>query len=233
MYFIRDYDGPEPYQPGTNPDVLILGQDPTVDKYRRFATALGFQKLQTSHDEESRNLQNYIRNRILKPLGINEVRILATNLVNLYYYDIPNKKIAKTYQNLIVRTAKKEGIDVEQYTDKTNGAILHALNFKARTQQDFEKQLNRPSIRHLITLGEPVFQVLRERYNLDLPIKIKDVLKSVTYKPPIAHIDSKEVTLLPLPHIFNENNPRWKFYKQFLIEDLPSFSTWYNRGQNA
>jgi len=227
VYFIRDYDGPEPYRGGSSPDVLILGQDPTVDQNTRFARVLGLEPSESSSERESSPLQNYIFNKILAPLGINRTRIIATNLVNLYYYDVPNRKIAKRYQDLIVNTAKREGIDVGKYPNKTNGAILHALNFKARTQRDFEEILKLPSICHLITLGEPVFQVLMERYNLDLPPKIKEVLQTLSDKPPIIHIGNREVSLLPLPHIFYENSPRWHFYTRFIDENLPLFSVWY------
>lgn len=228
MYFIRDYDGPKPYQPSSNPDVLILGQDPTVNQYRRFSIALGFEKTPGSPDSESKNLQGYIRDRILAPLGIDERRIIATNLINAYYNDVPNKKIAKTYQDLIIATAKRKEIDVDQYPDKANGAILHAINFECGYRVEFEKMLSIPSIRHLLTLGEPVFQVLRERYGLkSLATKIKLVLAEVRDMPPEVVLGGKKVSLLPLPHIFNENNRRWKFYNDFLYDSLPQLSQYY------
>jgi len=229
MYFIRDYNGPKSYQVGTNPDVLVLGQDPTINRSTRFETVLGLGASVSSSDRQSVNLQNYIFGKILSPLGIDKSRITATNLVNLHYYDIPNGKIAKTYKDLILSMAEKEGIDVAQYPDKTNGAILHALNFKAKTQQDFEDILGLSSIRHLITLGEPVFQVLKERYNLELDAKIKDVLALIDDRPKVVEIAGKEISFLPLPHIFNENNSRWKFYKLFLRDNLPRLRNWYNK----
>lgn len=231
MYFIRDYDGPEPYRGSSSPDVLILGQDPTVDQNTRFARVLGLEHSESSSERESSFLQNYIFNKILMPLGINKTRIIATNLVNLYYYDVPNRKIAKRYQDLIVNTAKREGIDVRKYPNKTNGAILHALNFKARTQRDFEEILKLPSICHLITLGEPVFQVLMERYNLDLDLKIKDVLKKLLEKghPLNVRMYNKRISLLPLPHIFNESNPKWQFYTRIISNDLKRLKTFYNQ----
>jgi len=227
MYFIRDYDGPELYQPGENPDAIILGQDPTIDRSTRFSTALGLGASKFSSGRESTRLKNYVFNKILAPLGIDKSRILATNLVNYYYYDVPNKKIAKLYKELIIATAKKNGIDVEQYPDKANGAILHALNFKTRTYREFERFLKYPSIRHLITLGEPVFQVLRERYKLDLQPKIKDVLGSIDDRPPLVYIAGKQASLLPLPHIFREKDEKWQFYSKFLCKDLPRLSTSY------
>jgi hypothetical protein len=220
MYFIRDYDGPKPYRPSANPEVLILGQDPTVDQCRRFSVALGFEKTPGSVDSESRNLQRYIRDRILASLRIDERRLIATNLINAYYSDVPNKKIAKTYQDLIVTLAKRKGIDVNQYPDRANGAILHAINFECGYRADFERVLSIPSIRHLITLGEPVFQVLRERYRLThLAPKIRLVLTQAKENPPLVIVAGREVSLLPLPHIFNENNRRWKFYSDFLTKD--------------
>ena len=41
MYFIRDYYGPEVYKPSSNPDVMMLGQDPTVRATRAGPTVLG------------------------------------------------------------------------------------------------------------------------------------------------------------------------------------------------
>ena len=228
MYFIRDYDGPEPYQIGSNPDVLILGQDPTIDTHTRFRFALGLGASTSSTSKESTNLQDYVFGEILSPLGIDRSRIIATNLVNLYYYDVPNRKIAKAYQRLILEIAERESIDISQYPDRTNGAILHALNFKAKTQGDFERLLSLQSIDHLITLGEPVFQVLRERYGLELPTKIKAVLENLGREPNLVRICGKRVSLLPLPHIFNRNNARWKFYVRFLQEKLPHLATWYD-----
>ena len=227
MYFIRDYNGPETYQIGSNPDVLILGQDPTIDTHTRFGIALGLGASTSSTSKESINLQNYIFGDILSPLGIDRSRIIATNLVNLYYYDVPNREIAKTYRRLILETAEREGIDISQYPNKTNGGILHSLNFKAKTQGDFERLLGLQSIEHLITLGEPVFQVLRERYGLELPTKIKAVLENLGRGPDLVRICGKRVSLLPLPHIFNKNNANWKFYTRFLQEKLPALAAWY------
>jgi len=224
MYFIRDYCGPEFYKPGSNPDVMILGQDPTVDTTRRFATVLGLEKADASNETESKSLQRYIWKGILEPLNINNLRIIAVNLVNAYYYDAPNKIIAKTYKDLILENAKNKGINTKKYPDKTNGAILHALNFESQTRKDFERLLNLYPIRHIITLGEPVFQVIRERYDLNLNAKISDILKAIDGNPPLISINNKKVSLLPLPHISSANKD---FYKQFLKRDLKLLSPRY------
>lgn len=226
MYFIRDYYGPAVYKPSSNPDVMILGQDPTVDTTRRFSTVLGLENADASNETESKSLQRYIRKRILEPLNINNLRIIAVNLVNAYYYDVPNKIIAKTYKDLILENAKNKGINTKKYPDKTNGAILHALNFECQTRKDFERLINLYPIRHIITLGEPVFQVIRERYDLNLEAKISDILKAIDSEPPIIPINNKEVSLLPLPHISSANR---EFYKQFLKRDLIQLSPWYER----
>ena len=227
MYFIRDYNGPETYQIGPNPDVMILGQDPTIDPKTRFARALGLGPSETSSGRESPRLKNYLFIRILSPLGIDSSRIVATNLVNAYYVDVPNSEIAPIYQEVIIAAAKENGIDAEKYPDKTNGAILHALNFKLVTSCHFEDLLNLSSIKHLITLGEPVFQVLRERYELDLPAKIRAVLEFLNERPPIVHIGSKQISILPLPHIFTEGRQKWQFYNDFLRQGLIRLSKWY------
>jgi len=228
MYFIRDYEGPKAYQIGRDPDVLVLGQDPTTDPHTRFGTVLGLGSLTSSSLRESIKLQNYIFGDILGPLGIDRSRIIAANLVNLYYHDVPNRKIAKPYERLILEIAEREGIDISQYPDKTNGAILHALNFKARTQGDFEKLIGPKSVNHLITLGEPVFQVIRERYRLNLPVRIQAVLENLGTEPHVVRICDKTVSILPLPHIFRRNNPTWKFYTKFLQERLPHLAAWYD-----
>lgn len=227
MYFIRDYHGPEIYQISDNPDVMILGQDPTIDGETRFAKALGLGPSESSSGRESPRLKNYIFNKILSPLGIDRSRIIATNLVNAYYFDVPNSKIAPTYREVIIAAAKENGIDIEKYPKNTNGAILHALNFTLGTSRCFEELLNLSSIKHLITLGEPVFQVLRERYELDLPAKIRAVLKSLNERPPIVHIGNKQVSILPLPHIFTEGRQKWQFYNDFLRQGLIRLSKWY------
>ena len=229
MYFIRDYEGPKPYQPGSAPDILILGQDPTVDKHRRFDTVLGLEKSGGCEETESKPLQRYVKERILQTLCIDESRIIATNLINAYYQDVPNKKIAKLYENQITRAAKRIGIDVDKYPEKTNGAILHALNFEYATRKELELTLRNFPINHIITLGEPVYQVLWERYRLDLSPKIKDILRSIERKPPQVLVGQKEIILLPLPHIFNENNPRWKFYKDFIDRRLLLLTEVYKR----
>jgi len=229
MYFIRDYDGPKPFNlENLSADVLLLGQDPTVDRDTRFSTVLGLDASVSSGARESLHLQQYIFGKILTALKIEKSRLLATNLVNLYYCDVPNKIIAKKYRDLIIDIAKREGIDVDRYPDKANGSILHAINFKVRTQREFEKMLMRSSVLHLITLGEPVFQVLRERYNLDFPSKLRQVLQEINGKPKIVSIGLKQVTFLPLPHIFNENNARWDFYNRFIVNELPLLFSSYN-----
>ena len=104
---------------------------------------------------------------------------------------------------------------------------LHALNFEYATRKELEHTLRSFPINHIITLGEPVYQVLRERYYLDLAPKIKDTLSSIAGKPPQVLIG--QMTLLPLPHIFNENNPRWKFYRDFIDNKLPLLADSYKR----
>lgn len=227
MYFIRDYNGPQIYKPSDNPDVMILGQDPTIDQITRFSKALGLGTSKSSLGRESPRLKNYLFNKVLIPLGIDKSRIMATNLVNLYYCDIPNSRIAPIYRKLIIATAKEKGIVVKEYPNKTNGAILHALNFELWTRRNFEELLNIPSIKHLITLGEPVFQVLRERYKLNLQPKIKAVLELIDDRPPLVNVAGKQVSLLPLPHIFREKYEKWQFYRKFLSEDLQRLNTWY------
>jgi hypothetical protein len=227
MYFIRDYNGPEIYQTSPSPDVMILGQDLTIDQKTRFAKALGLGPSEFSSGRESPRLKNYIFNKILPPLGIDRSRIVATNLVNAYYYDVPNSKIAPTYRKIIITAAEENSIDTKKYPSRTNGAILHALNFELGARRNFEELLNLASIKHLITLGEPVFQVLRERYKLDLPSNIKAVLTSLTEKPLLVNMCGKQVSILPLPHIFRENNQQWHFYSNFLKEELDRLSKWY------
>lgn len=231
MYFIRDYDGPKPFKGSSNPDVLLLGQDPTVDQNIRFSVVLGLKPSKSPCERESFLLQNYVFNKILRPLGIDRARIIATNLVNAYYYNVPNIRIAKQYRDLIVSTAKKAGISTTKFPSHTNGAILHALNFHVRTKRDFEKLLESQTLCHIITLGEPVFQVLRESYNLDLDSKIKDVLKKLLEKghPPTVCMCNKRISLLPLPHIFNESNPKWQFYTRIISGDLKRLKSFYNQ----
>ncbi len=148
--------------------------------------------------------------------------------MNAYYYDVPNKIIAKAYSNIIIEKARDFGIDVNEYPDKTNGAILHALNFQTGTRSEFETIINKHPIKHIITLGEPVYQVLRERYNLNnLSDKIKDVLKLIENSVPIITILDREMTLLPMPHIFNGNNAKWQFYKDFIDTKLPQLANKY------
>ena len=228
MYFIRDYEGPKPYKPSLSPDVLIIGQDPTVDQYRRFDTVLGLEKSSNYGETESKPLQIYIKGKILKSLDIDESRIVAVNLINAYYYDVPNRKIAKLYEEQITKAARRIGINVDKYPEKANGAILHALNFEYAARKELEQTLSTFPIKHVITLGEPVYQVVRERYDLELAPKIKDVLKSIT-KPPLVVICKNKLSLLPLPHIFNENNTRWKFYKDFINIQLPLLAESYKR----
>lgn len=180
-------------------------------------------------DTESKPLQKYIKHRILLPLGIDESRIIATNLINAYYHDVPNRKIAKNYEDQIIRAAKKIGININMYPDRANGAILHALNFESLARRKLEMTLKRYPIKHIITLGEPVYQVLRERYGLDSAPKIKDILRSIVRNPPVVLIWQKKLSLLPLPHIFNENSPKWKFYKDFLDKHLPLLAESYEK----
>ena len=228
MYFIQDYNGPKLYRPSANPDVIILGQDPTVDTKKRFETVLGFAKQPDSLEAESKYLQDYIRDRILNPLGIQENRIIAANLINAYYHDVPNRRIAKTYQDLILDTAREKDININEYPDKVNGAILHALNFESGFRKQFEDVLNIASVCHIITLGEPVYQVLRERYGfLELGNKIKVILADERNLPREVVLNNKKVSLLPLPHIFNKNNRQWKFYDDFLTDKLGRLSEYY------
>lgn len=228
MYFIRDYRGPKLYRPSANPDVILLGQDPTVDTKKRFETVLGLTKQPDSLEAESENLQDYIRDRILNTLGIDENRIIAANLINAYYHDAPNKRIARPYQSLILDTAKEKGINVDDYPYKANGAILHALNFESGFRRQFEDILNMASVLHIITLGEPVFQVIRERYGLlNLADKIKSILADEHNLPREVLLGNKRVSFLPLPHIFNKNNKQWKYYDDFLTYKLARLSGYY------
>ena len=80
----------------------------------------------------------------------------------------------------------------------------------------------------ILKSGEPVYQVLRERYGfLELGNKIKVILADERNLPREVVLNNKKVSLLPLPHIFNKNNRQWKFYDDFLTDKLGRLSEYY------
>lgn len=201
---------PELFRGSKEADVLFLGQDPTIVSPRHIPVVLDL-------NNSSGQLSKYILGKIGKTLRFSRRRVLAWNLVNRYFIKKP-RALADDPQvepYLLKRFLKMNGTKNDW---KTVRFLYHY--FVEFGKQELEYVVNKYQPCILISLGEPVFRVLRYAYalpqNIAMPENLVEFCCDRTFK-----IKMGKVTLvwLALPHEpTGDHNP---YYQKVLADKLP------------
>ena len=209
-FLLIERGSPELFKRGKAPDVLFLGQDPTIVSPRHIPVVLDLRN-------PTGQLYKYIFGTICKNLSINKSRVLAWNLVNRYFTAKPRILALdpEVELNLGNRYPKLGGAKNDWRTVRF--LYYYFLEFG---KQELEYIADKYSPKLLISLGEPVYRVLRYAYalphGLAIPENLADFCCEYTYR--IA-IGNKELLWLALPHEpTGDNNPH---YKKVLTEKVP------------
>jgi len=190
--------------------VLFLGQDPTIVSPRHIPVVLDL------HNANGR-LHKYIFGKVCKVMRISKSRVLAWNLVNRYFVSKPRILAATPEAESRLRNAfaQLEGAKNDWLTVR----FLYYY-FVQFGKHELEYVVNKYRPRLLISLGEPVFRVLRYTYalpqNIAMPDNLADFCCERVFKVRIGNI---EMIWLALPHEpTGDSNPH---YKKVLTEKLP------------
>jgi hypothetical protein len=152
--------------------------------------------------------------------------VLAWNLVNRYFIDKPRKLASRPEieQEFLHRFPQVDGTEGDWNTVR----FLHYY-FSELARSELEYIVDRYSPRFIISLGEPVFRVLRQAYALQqgisVPPNLVEFCCEQTFQIGIA---GRELIWLALPHQPTGNQS--KHYKELLVEKLPLVAPWLTLG---
>lgn len=165
-YLVVERGSPELFRASKTADVLFLGQDPTIVSSRHIPVVLDLNNL-------SGQLSKYIFNNICRTLGFNKERVLAWNLVNRYFTKKP-RDLAHDIQIELYLRNKFLQLDGSRNDWKTVRFLYHY--FIEFGKQELEYVINKYQPNIIISLGEPVFRVLRHAYAIPQDITMPENL---------------------------------------------------------
>ncbi len=209
-FLLTERGSPEVFRGGKTADVLFLGQDPTIVSARHIPVVLDL----ANHKGR---LYKYMFGTVCGGLNITKNRVLAWNLVNRYFTDKPRKLAARAEvaSDLGRRFPQLDG----RNGDWTTVRFLYYY-FSEFGQQELEYIVSKYSPKALISLGEPVFRVLRHAYALPQGVTIPDNLVDFCCEHVFTiDIDDVRLVWLALPH--QPTGDRSPHYKTLLAEKLP------------
>jgi len=209
-YLLVERGSPELFRGSKEADVLFLGQDPTIVSPRHIPVALDL-------ENSSGPISKYIFGKICKYLGFSRRRVLAWNLVNRYLVKKP-RALADDPQIEPRLSEQYSQLNGNKNDWKTVRFLYHY--FIEFGKQELEYVVNKYQPRILISLGEPVFRVLRYAYALpqriSMPENLAEFCCDRTFKIKIGNI---ALVWLALPHEpTGDRNPH---YQKVLSEKLP------------
>ena len=209
-YLLVERANPELLRGSNEADVLFLGQDPTIVSPRHIPVALDLKN-------SSGKLSKYIFGKICKNLKINKRRVLAWNLVNRYFAKKPRILADEPLVEQYLHDQFPQ-MDGNKNDWKTVRFLYHY--FVEFGKQEFEYIVRKYHPRTLISLGEPVFRVLRYAYalpqNITIPENLSEFCCEKTFRIQINNIT---LIWLALPHEpTGDHNPH---YQKVLFEKLP------------
>jgi len=212
-YLFTERGSPELFLGSKGADILFLGQDPTIVSSRHIPVVLDL-------NNSSGRLSKYIFGKICKTLRCSRKRILTWNLVNRYFIKKPRVLAADPQVELYLFNLFPQ-MKGEINDWKTVRFLYHY--FSEFGKQELEYVVNKYQPRIVISLGEPVFRVLRHSYALPqritMPENLAEFCCDRTYK---IRIGETELVWLALPH--QPTGDQNRHYKRVLLEKLPNFA---------
>jgi len=210
QFLLIERGSPELFLGGKVPDVLFLGQDPTIVSPRHIPVVLDLAN-------PAGQLHKYIFGKVCAGLNIHKSRVLAWNLVNRYFIDKPRKLAAdsEVEADLNHRFPKLWG---DKGDWKTVRFLYYYFAEFGKQELDYIVDKYVPLV--LVSLGEPVFRVLRYAYALPqgtaMPENLADFCCKLTFR---IRVGQEEMLWLALPHEpTGDRNPH---YKRVLADELP------------
>lgn len=157
---------------GSNPSVMLVGQDPTVARGQIYSV-LDLENTRGS-------LYKYIVTAILEPVGLRLDDVYATDLVKCRFPDNQTPRAI----------AKQHGMTITSFLSP----------FFHNCREWFLQEVNRMRPKIILSFGEPVHQLLIEEFGWAVPTSMKEafgitykvgVLGDNAYYAPYIHINSR------------------------------------------
>jgi uracil-DNA glycosylase len=157
---------------GSHPSMLIAGQDPTITK-GKVSSVLDL-------DNPKGTLYKYIVDQILHPADLGIENIYATDLIKCHFPDNQTPKVI----------SDKNDISIKEFL----------FPFFSNCRRWFLKEVEEIKPTVILSLGEPVHQLLIDEFNWKMPVKIKEAFSNAykvnlngytTFYIPCIHINSK------------------------------------------
>lgn len=170
---------------GSNPSVLLLGQDPTIAKGKVYSVL--------DLENSSGSLYRYIVSEILTPSGLSLQDIYATDLIKCRFPDNQTPKIISGNHNVTIKD------------------FIAPFFHNCRKWLFEEIRAIRPTI--VLSLGEPVHQLLKEEFRWDIPTRMKDAFGNVYG----VNLIEKNIHYIPCIHINSKHHRHYKnLWNQFI-----------------
>jgi len=213
-YLLVERGIPELFRGSKMADVLFLGQDPTIVSSRHIPVVLDLNNL-------SGQLSKYIFNKICRTLGFSRKRVLAWNLVNRYFTKKPRGLAHDLRIELYLRNEFLQ-LDGSRNDWKTVRFLYHY--FIEFGKQELEYVINKYQPNIIISLGEPVFRVLRYAYaipqDITMPENLAELCCDTTFE---ISVGNNTLVWLALPHEpTGDRNPH---YQKVLSNKLPMIAS--------
>jgi uracil-DNA glycosylase family 4 len=164
---------------GTNPSIMLVGQDPTIAKGQVYSVL--------DLENTSGNLYKYITVDILNHAGQTLNNIYATNLIKCQF---PNNQTPKSIS--------------EKHKVKMKDFLYPFFN---NCKHWFFKEVHKIHPKIILSLGEPVHQLLVEEFSWSVPETMKATFSNV-YN---VNLLDRNVLYIPCIHI---NTRRHRYYKE-------------------
>jgi len=209
-YLLIERGSPELFRGSKTADVLFLGQDPTIVSSRHISVVLDLNNL-------SGQLGKYIFHNICGTLGFSKERVLAWNLVNRYFTKKP-RDLAHDIQTELYLRNKFLQLDGSKNDWKTVRFLYHYFIEFGKQELEYVIDKYQPNI--IISLGEPVFRVLRHAYaipqDITMPENLVEFCCDRIFK---IIVGNNTLVWLALPH--EPTGDRNPYYQKVLSDKLP------------
>jgi uracil-DNA glycosylase family 4 len=178
---------------GANPLIMLVGQDPTIAKGQVYSVL--------DLENTSGTLYKYITDDILNHAGLTLNNIYATNLIKCQF---PDNQTPKTIS--------------EKHKVKMKDFLFPFFN---NCKHWFFKEVHEIRPKIILSLGEPVHQLLIEEFSWNVPMRMKDAFSNF-YK---VNILNNNVLYIPCIHINTRGHRHYKERWQKFILNLKKAGT--------
>lgn len=173
---------------GANPSVFLVGQDPTLTRRQLFSVL--------DLDNPQGRLYGYIINDIFEPLGVTLDDIYATDLIKCRFPDYQTPKAI----------AQDHGMTTTEFLSP----------FFSNCQQWFVQEVHEIRPKIIMSLGEPVHQLLVEEFVWAVPTHMKEAFSNIY----IVNVLGHNAFYAPCIHFNSKGYIHYKNLWDFFIQNL-------------